>query len=113
MSEPETEKIVLPYALYNNAFYNIISHDFVNFNAFLNLYSPEFTQHDKEFLEQYKDSMYINYYPVVFNFKPKNNNYPVEFVDGKSAMEMFTNNGGEYSEIQKHKYRFSDLEIKE
>lgn len=113
MSESETEKIVLPYALYNNAFYNIISHVFVNFNAFLNLYSPEFTQHDKEFLEQYKDSMYINYYPIVFNFKPKNNNYPVEFVDGKSAMEMFTNNGGEYGEIQKHKYRFSDLEIKE
>ena len=113
MSLPEQEKIILPYALYNNSFYTLIGHVYVDFNAFLNLYSRDFSLKDKEFLEMYKYSMYVNYYPFVYKFKFNGKNLPVEFIDGRSAMKIFNEMGGDYSEIKNHKYHFSDLEKKQ
>ncbi len=133
-SSQEQDKIFLPYALFVDSYYPIVclhhplmyqesrydnkilsmaSNIFNNFDSFVNLYSRKIFPGDIEFIEMYKNSMYINYYPIVYKCKFNGKNLPIEFIDGREAMEIFVNNGGDYSEIKNHKYRFSDLEIKE
>lgn len=107
------EKIVLPYALYGNAFYSLYSHIY-NFNEFLEMYKIEdYSDKEKEFVRDYSEAMYYNYYPFLYNFKYDGECPKIEFADGKEAMKIFENSGGNYDEISKHKYHFYDLELKQ
>ncbi len=108
----KNEKVVLPHALFANSFYTLISHVYVNLDAFLHFYLRDFSPSDIKFLDDYSEAMYINYYPFVYKYKYMGRKMPIEFVEGPEAMEYFAEQGGSWSEIKKHNYLFSDLEIK-
>lgn len=104
--------IILPDAAFRDNIYELQKNMRIHFYDFLYFYKFDYIQEYRDVVYDEYYAMFDNYFKHIYKLKTIPKDVKIEHINGADAMLYYENLGGTYHEVQEHKYRFSDLELK-